>query len=706
MRTISRHAAVWTGAALCLLMTACGAGNGATGSSGSSGPAITSVTVAPNPAAAVIGSQVQFTAQVSGTGGFSSGVTWSLLAPPGSSLSPGTLTSTGLYTTPYPAPATVTVTATSAQDPTKSGSATVTLRPPAAGAGPALTVDAGRETHPINPYIYGMNDWYLALTPSIERAANLPVERWGGDQTTRYNYLLDTSNSAADYYFENSPGATSGYPDTSIFNAQVAMDRSTGTRTMATVPLVRWTPQRNNACSFSVAKYGAQTKFDPGRPDCGNGVLLNGSQVVNDPNDTSSPIDQTFDAGWVEYLVGKFGDAASGGVAIYELDNEPEWWDSTQVDVHPSPLTYDELTNDGLAYAQTIKDNDPTAEVSGPVLSCWLCFFYSKLDIETGWASPCNCANGNPVDRLAHGDVPLVEYYLQHFAAYEARTGVRLLDYLDLHTYFAADNLAFSLGGDTSAQQARLNSTRVFWDPAYTDPNFTDPNNRTSSAPPVSPQMIPLARSWVAKDYPGTKVAFTEYNWGGTDSVNGALAQADLLGIFGSYGVDMATLWWNTYNAQTAVAEQIPLLMAFEVYRNYDGKNSMFGDIALGSTSADQSRLSVYGALRSTDKAVTVVVINKSYGDLTSTISLANVAPGGPAKVFLYSNANLAAIVAQPDLAVTGPVAGGTTSSLTATFPAQSITVLAVPTGLAAGRGDPVTSHQADPPPPTPDRAR
>ncbi|HXN47790.1 MAG TPA: hypothetical protein VN893_14180, partial [Bryobacteraceae bacterium] len=116
--------------------------------------------------------------------------------------------------------------------------------------------------------------------------------------------------------------------------------------------------------------------------------------------------------------------------------------------------------------------------------------------------------------------------------------------------------------------------------------------------------------------------------------------------------------------------------------------------------------LSVYGALRSTDKAVTVVVINKSYGDLTSTISLANVAPGGPAKVFLYSNANLAAIVAQPDLAVTGPVAGGTTSSLTATFPAQSITVLAVPTGLAAGRGDPVTSHQADPPPPTPDRAR
>jgi len=695
MRTIGWNAALWTSAGFCLLMTACGGGNSGTGSSGPSGPAINSVTVTPNPATAIIGTQVQFTAQVSGSGNYSSAVTWSLFAPGGSTLSPGTLSSTGLYITPYPAPSTVTVTATSTQDATKSGSVTFTLAAPPAAAGPALTVDAGAQTHPIDPYIYGMNDWYLALTPAIERAANLPLERWGGDQTTRYNYKLDTWNSAADWYFENSPGPTSGYPDTSTLNTQVAMDESTGTRTMVTIPLVGWTPQRNNACSFSVTKYGAQQKSDPGRADCGNGILLNGSRVVNDPNDTSSPIDESFDAGWVEYLVGKFGKAASGGVAIYELDNEPEWWDSTQVDIHPSPVTYDELTNDGLAYAQTVKDNDPTAEVSGPVLSCWMCFFYSKLDIESGWASPCNCWNGNPVDRLAHGDVPLVEYYLQQFAASEARTGVRLLDYLDLHTYFAADNLAFSLGGDTSVQQARLNSTRVFWDPTYTDPSFTDPNNRTSSAPPVAPQMIPLARSWVAKDYPGTKVAFTEYNWGGTDSVNGALAQADLLGIFGAYGLDMATLWWNTYDAQTAVSQQIPLLMAFEVYRSYDGNNAMFGDVALASSSANQGALAVYGALRSSDKAVTVVVINKTYGDLTSTISLPNLTPNGPAKVFLYSNANLTAIVAEADLAVTGPVAGGTTSTLTATFPAQSITVLAVPTALPAGRGEPLMRHRA-----------
>jgi hypothetical protein len=678
-------------------MTACGAGHAGTAPSVPSGSAITSVTVTPNPATAIIGTQVQFAAQVSGTGSYSSGVIWSLLAPWGSTLNPGTLSSTGLYITPYPAPTAVTVTATSIQDPSRSGSVTVTLEPPPAAVGPALTVDAGPRTHSINPYIYGMNDWFLALTPSIEQVANLPVERWGGDQTTRYNYLLDAYNNAADWYFENSPGSTSGYPDTSILNTQIAMDESAGTRSMVTVPLIGWTTQRSTACSFSVAKYGAQKGSDPNRPDCGNGVLLNGSRVVNDPNDTSSPIDQTFDAGWVQFLVGRFGNAASGGVAIYELDNEPEWWDSTQADVHPLPNTYDELTNDGLTCAQTVKDNDPTAEVSGPVLSCWICFFYSKLDIETGWATPpCYCANGNPVDRLAHGDVPLIEYYLQRFAAYEALNGVRLLDYLDLHIY-NPDNLAFTSAGDTSVQQSRLNSTRVFWDPTYTDPNYTDPNNRTSSAPPVSPQLIPLAQSWVAKDYPGTKVAFTEYNWGGTDSINGALAQADLLGIFGSYGLDMATLWWNTYDAQTAVQEQLPVLMAFEVYRNYDGKNSMFGDMALASTSANQGMLSVYGALRSSDNAVTLVVINKTYGDLTSTISVANLRPKGPAKVFLYSNTNLAAIAPQPDLAVTRPVPESTASTLTETSPAQSITVLAVPTALSERRRRPLLSSRRTP---------
>ena len=101
--------------------------------------------------------------------------------------------------------------------------------------------------------------------------------------------------------------------------------------------------------------------------------------------------------------------------------------------------------------------------------------------------------------------------------------------------------------------------------------------------------------------------------------------------------------------------------------------------MALASASADQGKLSVYGALRTKDNAVTVVVINKTYGDLTSMLSLANMTPNGPAKIFLYSNANLSAIAPQPDLTVNPPSTGNSNSTVTATFPAQSITILVVP---------------------------
>jgi hypothetical protein len=699
MRNWRWNAGVWIGIGLSLFITACG-GGGSTGGTGgttnNNGPVVTSITVAPS--TATIGTQQQFTATVTGTGSYSSGVTWSLACSKCTGLVlPGTISLSGLYTTPYPAPATVTVTATSTQTgyTNVNGSATVTLSPPATAAGPALSVNVGNPTHAISPYIYGMNYYTGASDAAAAETISLPIDRWGGNEATSYNYLYDVVGKGSDWYFENyietnNPLNTpSGAPDTSTFNTQVANDAAVGAKTLGTVPIIGWVPADNSACSYSVAKYGAQQAVDPNRPDCGNGTLTNGSKVVNDPTDTYYRVTPpTFDGAWVNFLVNKFGTAANGGVAIYELDNEPSWWHGVHMDVHPLPFTYDEVTNTGIATAQAIKTADPTAGVSGPVMDYWWGYFYSMKDIEAGWgAGPCNQPWDNPIDREAHGGVPFIEYYLQQFAAASGTYGSRLLDYVDLHTYFAAsyngNGLTFSTAGDTGAQQARLNSTRVFWDPIYTDPNYPQPNyttdsNYTSSCsvPLQAPQLIPMAQAWVARDYPGTKVAFTEYNWGGQESISGALAQADILGIFGMYGLDLATLW-----GVPDPTTQVPGLMAYEIYRNYDGNKSMFGDTALASASANQGTLSVYGALRTSDNAVTVVVINKTYGALTSTLSLTGLTGNsGAAQAYLYSYANLNAIVAQTAVTVTPPGAGSTTSTIANyTFPAQSITLFVVP---------------------------
>jgi len=701
---------------------------------------VTSITVTPN--AATIGTQQQFTANVQGTGGYSSAVTWSVAAPSGSSLSPGDISTGGLYNTPYPAPPTVTVKATSVQNPAISGSATVTLSPPAATTGPTLNVDVNtpntpsENPHTISSYVYGMNGFSLDTTS--EKTANPGIIRWGGDDTSRYNYQNNMTNSASDYYFENFLGGASQFPNatgSTNFTQFVFSADSAGSAALGTVPVLGWVANNTQyACSFTESQFPGQESYNSA--SCGDGMYADGSegcassggcelfgsntiaavtsiaepppnitatsatpiasQVPNPGSVTASWADNTWVGGWVNSLVTNtsYGNGASGkGVAVWDLDNEPPWWSAVHRDVHPVPFTYDEVTDNGIGTALAIKTADPTALVSGPVIDWWWTYFYSQSDVWSGYATgPCYLPWSNPTDREAHNGLPMIEYYLQQFNSYSQKYGVRLLDYLDIHGYFAPDyngnSVAFTTAGDTQEQKTRMNGTRVFWDSTYTDPNFPQPNYITDSdytsscSPPAqAPQLIPMLQSWVQNEYPGTKTAIDEYNFGGLESINGALVQADILGIFGRQGLNMGALWPTTnYSAQG------PGNYAFAIYRNYDGNDSTFGNTYLHATSAAsgtdaEGQLAVYAAQRGSDNAITVMVINKTYGSLTSTINLENfsAASGTSAQVFEYSNSNLSAIVAQPAASVTSPTAGGTTSTLTYTFPAQSITLFVVP---------------------------
>ena len=699
--------------------------------SGSAQVTVTAVpaTITVSPTTATIGTTQQFTATVSGLS--SQAVTWSVAGPSGWTGSIGSISSTGLYMTPYPAPATVTVTATSVSNTSVSGSATVTLEAPATTTGPALTVDATDQLHAINPLIYGMNGY--TITNNDVTQGNIPLVRWGGDATSRYNYQTNVTNSASDWYFENGQGS-GGMPGAGNFTGFVSAVHSLGAEPLGTVPVLGWVSNSNaSACSFPVATYPGQQSVDPYSGLCGNGVYPDGTNgctssggcnipggsaeqartSIAEPPPASSAATMpaasaattswaqgTWTGGWVNSLVtnASYGPASGGtGVNIWDLDNEPAWWDAVHRDVHPLPSTYDEVTYGGISTALAIKTIDPSAQVSGPVIDYWWNYFYSKQDIENGWGhGPCYQPWDDPTDREAHGGVPMIEYYLQQFAAAQTTYGMRLLDYVDIHGYDSATyngaSVGFATAGDTGEQEARINSTRALWDPTYTDPNLPQPNYLTDSnyttscnVPLQAPQLVPMLRKWVASDYPGTKTAIDEYNWGGLESINGALTQADVLGIFGQYGLDLGALW----GAPTT--SQVPGLMAFEIYRNYDGHDATFGDTALASCSGTaaascdatgtnataQNQLAVYGAVRSTDNALTVVVINKTYGALTSTLSLEGVTATGAAAVYQYSNANLNAIVAEASVPVTAPSGGASTISYT--FPAQSITLFVVP---------------------------
>lgn len=536
------------------------------------------------------------------------------------------------------------------------GTGTPTATPPAA-SGPSLSVNVAADRTAISRWIYGMNYPDEGLADELA----LPVARWGGNSTTRYNWQLDVYNTGSDWYFENITNAVANVgalPNGSAADQFVTANQAAGSDTIMTVPLIGWVAKSRVAnhpydCGFQVSRYGAQQSTDSWDSNCGNGVHTNGTNVTgNNPTDTSVAITPTFVRDWVLHLKNTFGAANTGGVRFYNLDNEPMLWNSTHRDIHPNPTTYDEITNAGITYASAVKQGDPAASTLGPVLWGYCAYFYSARDI---------CAPG--LDYSSHSNTYFVPWYLSQMRAHEQANGTRLLDYLDLHYYPQSTGVALSGAGSAATQALRLRSTRSLWDPAYVDESWIPDLNIDGGVI----KLIPRMQAWVDTYYPGTQLAITEYNWGGLESMNGALAQADVLGIFGREGLDLATLWSPPEPTQ-------PGAFAFRMYLNYDGAGSKFGETHVRGTSTDQAQLSVYAAQRASDQAVTVMVINKTAGALDTTLTLTGFSAASGARVFRYSGADLTHIVRQADLAVT-------TGGIALTAPANSITLIELKPG-------------------------
>jgi uncharacterized protein (TIGR03437 family) len=536
---------------------------------------------------------------------------------------------------------------------------------------PTLAVDANANRHSISPYIYGINEYADTGLASI---MHIPLRRFGGDATTSYNWQIDVSNSASDWYFINglqTSGSTASLPDGSSFDLFHEADLQTGTVSLGTISLMDWTPKDSTSCSFSVAKYGAQQDVDPYASDCGNGILSsNGQQIVNHPTDAYKPFDAAYPGEWISYLMNRYGPGNAGGVTLWSMDNEPEWWYGVHIDIYQSPATYDDMLARNLRLAQAVKAVDPAALITGPVAAGWPGYFYSRADFQSGWNTPPYQYWDNPTDQKAHGGVPWVEYYLQQMQAFEQQHGYRLLDAVDIHGYITPDTLT-DTPGDTATETLRMTSTRALWDPTYIVPNATAGDNEyDANGNLTAPQLIPRMHQWVDQNYPGTKLAITEYMWHALGTITGAIAQADILGIFGREALDYGTLWGPP-------ATTDPGAFAFKIFLNYDGNGSQFGGTSVSATTSDPDTLSIFAAQR-TDSALTVLVLNKTTGNISDSISLANFTPAGTAQVWQYSQANPMSIVRQTsDINVGG-------NSLTATFPAYSMTLIVIPQAQSA----------------------
>ena len=511
-----------------------------------------------------------------------------------------------------------------------------------------ISVDVNAGRHAIDPRIYGIA--YGTTTQLND--LHVPLNRYGGNNSSRYNWQVNADNRAQDWYFE-SIGDVSSVPgergDTFISTTEAG-----GARAMVTIPMLDWVAKlganRSKLASFSQAKYGAQTGSDAQWfPDAGNGILKSTNQPIqnNDPNDANVGNNSIFEQQWVQAIVNRWGAASSSAPRYYILDNEPSIWHSTHRDVHPVGATMDELRLRILDYASQVRAADPNAKIVGPEEWGWSGYFFSGYDQQYGSQHGWSFLP----DRANHGGADYLPWLLGQLKL----DGRHLLDIVTVHYYPQGGE--FSNDTSTTMQLLRNRSTRSLWDLNYTDPTWI--NDKV--------MLIPRLRNWVNTYYdPGTPIGVTEYNWGAENHINGATAQADILGIFGREGLDIAARW-TTPDATT------PTYKAIKMYRNYDGNQSAFGDVSVSAGGPNPDNVAVFASQRTADSALTVMVISKYLSGTTPvSIALNNFPSTGTAQVYQLTSSNV--ISRLSDLSFSGSI-------VAFTAPAQSITLLVLPVG-------------------------
>lgn len=467
-----------------------------------------------------------------------------------------------------------------------------------------IAVDPSADRRPISPLIYGVS---FGAPGSDLR---YPLRRWGGNSVTRYSWIDDVSNRASDWFFMNIESPDPGtLPDGSSSDVFIDATRSAGGEVLLTVPTIGWTPtDRVRRWGFSVARYGPQqdtectvTGNPPWcNPDAGNGIDAGGNPITgNDPLDTSRAVDPAFVTGWMDHVASRVGRAGAGGVRLFALDNEPMLWSSTHRDVHPQKLGDDEVWRYTLAYGSAIKARDPDALTFGPVSWGWCDYFWTDLD---------GCGNDAGPDHARNG--PFLEWYLSQVRAHETATGTRLVDVLDVHYYPQAAGVALSDDESPAAQDRRLRSVRSLWDPAYADESWI----------PGTVMLVPRMRDIIARNAPGTKLAVTEYNWGNDAGISSALAQAEVLGVFGREGVDYAARW-------VAPAPGSPVEDAFRTYLDWDGTGERIEGDSVRATSTDAARVEAY-AIRAAGDRVFVVLVNETRAAQDADVTVSGVLDG------------------------------------------------------------------------------
>lgn len=583
-----------------------------------------------------------------------------------------------------------------------------------------FSVDPTQNVRPISRYIYGINQ-------PVAGYSNFTYQRLGGNLATTWNWVTGNSNAGHDYYYQNESwsyftGGTSGPGGTVSPTLQI--DAARNAATLLTVPITGYVAANeanddvlNTPVTTVTGTVGASATIIPvanaaAIPSTPYYIVVNGEEMqvtgvnlanntltvvrgisggnasahANDPvylspdvrnagsnflqtqfkqelptkpggpgsftltPDPNAPVVYADEfVNWVKTMFPN-GQTNPNTPIWYSLDNEPDLWNSTHTEVQPTALTYAQLVQASIAYAKAIRSVDPNAQVFGPASYGW-----------EGFVSLQDAPDAQGRNWL--------DYYLQQMQQASAAAGQRLLNVLDVHWYTStADDPA-----------ARVQAPRSLWDPTYMEDSWIAQNI------PGPINLLPRLQADIDHFYSGTKLSISEYNYGGGDDISGAIAQADALGIFGVHGLYAASEW-------KMADDESYIGGAFNMFRDFDGKNGTFGDTSVMASTNDAASSSVYASVDSANKnLMTLLAINKSTQAQTATVQLSHVQPGATAAIYQLTGAS-ATPTYVGTVTISDPV------HFTYSMPGSSVTTIRIVSPSGQGKVPTVsTAAQASP---------
>ncbi|MBS1651442.1 MAG: T9SS type A sorting domain-containing protein [Bacteroidetes bacterium] len=489
----------------------------------------------------------------------------------------------------------------------------------------------------ISPYIYGLNGyvydnqwtgpWATGLSNhgGLANLLSLNITSWrlGGNATTAYNWENGANNAGVDDSHKNS--SFQSY----IVSGQTPAPAPTYYTPARAAVLTHSNALSLNAVSLIQLPMAGYVGADVLNTVCGTPTATPSRwiQVVNTKTTALSLAPTLTDNVMyvdeeINFLKNQFGSASTAnGIKFYQTDNEVGLWslykvgggvDGTHSVMHPAFTTCNEVINKTYALAKTIKQQDPAAKVFSS--GRWgYAEAYSLWNVwDAGPHQPSDWATFNVEPYKTNGTGVAKKYnrmtwqnaFLANMKQKEILDGIRYLDVLAIHYY--------PEGISTNADI--MQAPRSLWDTTYVENSWITANgNGFTDGAAIN--MLPLTQKAINDFYPGTKLAITEYDFTGRNIMEGAIAQADALGIFAKCDV-----YWATY---FGIADSY-IGSGFRLFRNYDGANNKFGNLLMPSSTSNNALTSIYASVDNTNpNLMHVVLLNKGVTTTTANINFA-----------------------------------------------------------------------------------